>query len=420
MSVVLVEHLFRHEAGKMLGALTRILGTHHLSLAEDVVQDVLIQALETWKYHAPPENPSAWLRTAARNRAIDLIRRERTRRRFAPDLQLLLESEWTLVPTVDSLLLEGEIADGQLRMMFSCCPPSLRTETHVALILKILCGFSVAEIASAFLATPAAIEKQLARGKKVLAESPSLFEVADAAQLHARMESVHAALYLLFNEGYHAAHHPAVIRQELCAEAIRLGLLLAEHPAGAVPRSCALVALFCFHAARLPARVDDRGCLVLLEAQDRKQWDRALIARGFEYLDRSSTGCELTDVHIEAAIASRHCVAASFVATDWASIVDLYDLLWQRTPTPIVALNRAIAIGQARGAELGLRALDDIERPDRLADYPFFAAARGELLSKIGRADEAAAEFARALAAARNPSETQLLKAKLAAACRLA
>src|SRR5581483_10758462 len=237
MSADIVEHLFRREAGKMMSALTRILGTHNLSLAEDVVQDVLCHALEVWKFHAPPDNPSAWLMQSARNRAIDLIRRDRTRRRFAPDLQQLLESEWTLAPTVHSLLVETELRDEQLRMMFSCCPPNLPPEVQVALILKILCGFSVGEIASAFLSTTAAIEKQLARGKKVLAQSPSLFEVSRDAQLRKRMESVHQALYLLFNEGYHATREHAAIREELCEEAIRLALLLAEHPECAVPRT---------------------------------------------------------------------------------------------------------------------------------------------------------------------------------------
>ncbi len=398
----------------MLAALTRILGTQNLSLAEDVVQDVLVQALEVWKFHALPENPSAWLMKAARNRAIDLIRRERTRSRFAPDLQYLLESEWTLVPTVDSLLLESEIHDDQLRMMFSCCPPNLPAETQVALILKILCGFSVAEIASAFLSTPAAVEKQLQRGKKVLQQSPSLFAVSETAQLRRRIESVHEALYLLFNEGYHATHEQAAIREELCQEAIRLAVLLAEHPAGALPRTHALVALMCFHAARLPARVDDRGCLVLLEAQDRARWDRALIGRGFEFLDRSGSGPELTELHVEAAIASRHCAAGSFAETDWATIEQLYDLLWQMRPTAIVALNRAIAVGQARGAQAGLAALDAIEDKGSLQDYPFFAAARGDLLRMSGRTSEAAAELKRALASARNPAETRLLAEKLA------
>lgn len=398
----------------MLSALTRILGTHHLSLAEDVVQDVLVQALETWKFHAPPDNPSAWLMQAARNRAIDVIRRDRTRRRFAPDLEHLLESEWTLAPTVGSLMLDSEIHDGQLRMMFSCCAPNLAPEAQVALILKILCGFSVPEIARAFLSSTAAIEKQLARGKKVLQQSPSLFEVSEPAQIQKRIESVHQALYLLFNEGYHATHDEAAIREDLCEEAIRLAVLLAEHPAGAVPRTHALVALMCFHAARLAARVDDRGCLVLLEAQDRARWDRGLVVRGFEFLNRSGAGDELTEYHVEAAIAAKHCAAASFAATDWAGIVELYELLWRARPTPIVALNRAIAVGQARGPEAGLAALDAIDGRERLDAYPFFAAARGEFHRQAGRRSEAAAEFRRALAAARNPSEAKVLEGKLA------
>jgi RNA polymerase sigma-70 factor (ECF subfamily) len=409
----LVEHLFRHESGKLLSALTRILGPRNLPLAEDVVQDVLCQALEVWKFHAPPDNPSAWLMQAARNRAIDLIRRERTRVKFAPDLEHLLATEWTLAPTV-SALLDGELRDDQLRMMFSCCEPSLATDVQVALVLKILCGFSVAEIAHAFLASEAAIEKQLSRGKKVLQQSPSLFEVSRPDELRERMDSVHQALYLLFNEGYHATHERSAIREDLCEEAMRLALLLAEHPAGAVPRTHALVALFCFHAARLAARVDDRGHLVLLEAQDRTRWDRALIARGYQYLERSGGG-ELTEYHLEAAIAAVHCGAPTFAETNWARIAELYEWLWRERPSPIVALNRAIAIGYARGADEGLRALDAIEGRERLEDYPFLAAARAEFLRRAGRRDEAAAELRRAIEAARNPSEAELLESKLAA-----
>src|SRR5262245_26838682 len=215
------DHLFRREAGRMVAALTRIFGIHNLALAEDVVQDAFCRAMEVWKFRGMPENPSAWLMATARNRAIDILRRERTARTFAPELGRLLESEWTLAPVVEELFAEKAIRDDQLRMMFSCCHPRLREDAQVALVLNILCGFSVAEIASAFLSSHAAVEKRITRAKKVLAGSKRLFDLADA-DFPARLSAVHRALYLLFNEGYHGASAASSVRIELCEEARRL------------------------------------------------------------------------------------------------------------------------------------------------------------------------------------------------------
>jgi RNA polymerase sigma factor (sigma-70 family) len=216
------DRLFRREAGRMVATLTRIFGIHNLALAEDVVQDAFCRALEVWKFRGIPENPSAWLMATAKHRALDVLRRERTARTYAPELGRLLESEWTLAPVVEEMFGAQMIKDGQLRMMFSCCHPRLPEETQVALMLNILCGFSVSEIASAFLSSRAAIEKRISRGKKVLAGSKRLFEIADAADLSARLPAVHRALYLLFNEGYHGASAESVVRVELCREAMRL------------------------------------------------------------------------------------------------------------------------------------------------------------------------------------------------------
>src|ERR1700740_2858698 len=250
------EHLFRRESGRMVSTLTRIFGVHNLALAEDVVQDAFCRALEVWKFQGMPENPSAWLMATAKNRALDVLRRERTARIFAPELGRLLESEWTLAPTVEDLFGTHAIKDDQLRMMFSCCHPRLREEAQVALMLHILCGFSVNEVASAFVSGHAAIEKRISRAKKVLAGSKRLFDVSGADEFSSRLPAVQRALYLLFNEGYHGASPESAVRTELCQEAMRLTALLLERPLGATPATYALAALMCLHAARLPARVD--------------------------------------------------------------------------------------------------------------------------------------------------------------------
>jgi RNA polymerase sigma-70 factor (ECF subfamily) len=403
-----IDHLFRNEAGRMLAALTRVLGVHNLSLAEDVVQDTLLRALESWKYGKIPENPAAWLMTAAQNRAIDLIRRENTRRKFAPDL--LLESEWTLRSTVEASFAAHEIRDDELRMMFSCCAPSISSDSQVALILKLLCGFSVAEIASAFLSSEAAIEKQIQRGKKALAEA-ELFALSRDAIVE-RLPAVESALYLLFNEGYQSSHRDQAVRADLCNEAIRLTTLLVEHPTATSSRTRALLALLCLDAARLPARVDEHGELVLLEDQDRMKWDRSLIQRGLLELDAATEHGDVSELHIEAAIAATHSNAPSVSDTNWRQIVELYDALLRFRPSPIVQLNRAIALGRARTPDEGLAALDEIS-DERMNDYPYYWAARGDLHERAGRADQARQAFGRALEVAQTSAQKQQLQKRL-------
>jgi RNA polymerase sigma-70 factor (ECF subfamily) len=364
------DHFFRREAGRMVAALTHLFGVHNLALVEDVVQDAFCRALEVWPFRGVPENPSAWLMTTARHRAIDVLRRERTARTFAPEYGRLLESEWTMVPLVDERCGASAIGDDLLRMMFSCCHPRLSEDAQVALVLQILCGFSVNEVAAAFLATPAAAQKRIVRAKRVLAGSKRLFDLGNA-DFAARLSAVHRALYLLFNEGYHGASPESTVRTELCHEAMRLTSLLVDHPLSATPATLALAALMHLHSARLPARIDGSGNLSSLLDQDRSRWDRRLITEGMAPLDRSATGTTVTEYHIEAAIASLHASARSMGETDWARIVGLYDTLMALRPSPVVALNRAIAIGQHEGAERGLDAIRAIDNRDRLTTYPF-------------------------------------------------
>lgn len=383
----------------MVATLVRILGLRRVELAEDVVQDALCRALEVWKYRGVPDNPSAWLFQAARNRAVDLLRRGALLDRAAPRLA-------TRLPET---VAEADIRDDQLRMMFACAAPSLPPEARVAIILKYLCGFGVGEIAGAFLTSPAAVEKRLARAKRAL-KREAIADLPDAT----RLGSVQQALYLLFNEGYHGSHPERAVREELCSEALRLAALLSDHPATAAPSTFALRALLCLHAARLPSRIDDAGSLVLLEAQDRTRWSRPLLEEGLLCLARSAEGPDITPYHLEGAIAAHHARAASFAETDWAAIVDLYSKLFELQPTPVVALNRAIALGRVRGPDEGLRELERIRGGRRLRDYPFLEAATGDLHQRAGRIREAKVHFGRAVALARNGSERQILERRLA------
>jgi RNA polymerase sigma factor (sigma-70 family) len=406
--------LFRRESGAMVAALTRIFGVHNLTLAQDVVQDAFCRALEAWSVRGVPDNPSAWLMATAKNRALDLVRREGTARVFAPELGRLLESEWTLEPLLDEAFARHIIRDEQLRMMLSCCHPRLAEEAQLALVLHILCGFGIDELAAALLSSRAAIEKRLSRGKKLLASSRRLFELADA-ELPARLATVRRALYLLFNEGYHGAGSEQLVRGELCVEALRLTSLLCDYPPAATPATHALAALMYLHAARLPARVDANGELLALSEQDRTRWDAALLAEGLRMFERSAAGDELTQFHLEAAIAAAHASAGTLEQTDFGAILSLYDRLMQVAPSPVVALNRAIALGERDGAARGIAELLAIDDCERLASYPFYSAALGELELRRGDRDAARAYFEAALSLARNGAERRLLERRMLA-----
>ena len=355
----------------------------------------------------------------AKNLALDVLRRERTARTFAPELGRMLDSEWTLAPTVEELFEAHAINDGQLRMMFSCCHPRLAEEAQVALVLHILCGFSVDEVAGAFVSSHDAIEKRISRAKKVLAGSKRLFDVSSRDDFSVRLPAVQRALYLLFNEGYHGASSESAVRVNLCQEAMRLTKLLLDHPPSATPATRALFALMCLHAARLPARVDASGELRSLFEQDRSQWDRNLIAQGQSLLDLSATGPELTEYHVEAAIAWVHTTAHGAKDTDWGMLVTLYDKMMDIRPSPVVALNRAIAIAQRDGPERGLEEIREIAHSDRLATYPFYHAALGEFELRCGRHEIACGRFLTALTVARNAMERRFIEQRIAA-CKAA
>ena len=398
----------------MIAALTRIFGVHNLTLAEDVVQDAFCKALEVWRVRGLPENPSAWLMSAAKNRALDVIRRDRTARTYAPEVGRLLESEWTIAPVVEEAFAAPAIRDQQLRMMFSCCHPRLPEPAQVALVLNILCGFGAAEIAAAFLTGIARIEKRLSRGRKALADAKRVFDLSDDDFVR-RLSAVRRALYLLFNEGYHGASRESAVRIDLCTEAMRLTSLLRDYPPADSPETAALASLMCLHAARLPARVDAAGDLQVLLDQDRSRWDARLVAEGLALLERSAAGTEVTSYHVEAAIAAAHASASSLETTDWTLIVSLYDRLMTVAPSPVVALNRAIALAERDGADCGLEALRAIGDRDRLDNYPFYPAASGELELRRGNRDAARQHFQHASALARNSAERKFLEKRIQA-----
>lgn len=394
----------------MIAYLTKVFGFAQLALAEDVVQDALCRALELWPAQGIPTNPSAWLMHVARNRAIDLVRRDRRFQHLAAELLHRLHVHEELPE--DSLSFTQEIQDDQLRMMFACCHPDLSLPAQVTLILKTLCGFSVFEIAQALLTSEDAIEKRLGRARKLLRQAGSFAELNRIDEIPTRLAAVYRAIYLLFNEGYHSSQAETTVREELCFEALRLALLLSEHPAGAKPRTYALVALFCFHAARLAGRIDDTSGLIQLETQDRSRWDQELLAQGFAYLDRSAQGDDLSEYHLEAGIAALHCAAPTYGQTNWDSILELYTLLYRIKPSPIIALNRAIAAGNALGPATGLAELSQIPDSNKLKDYPFYPAACGEFYLLAGEPAEAAKHFARALTLARNQAEIAFFERK--------
>jgi RNA polymerase sigma-70 factor (ECF subfamily) len=410
------EHLFRHESGRMIAALTRLFGVHNLALAEDVVQDAFCRALEVWKVRGVPENPGAWLMMTAKNRALDVLRRERTARTFAPELSRILEAETTIAPMVDEAFADSTIRDEQLRMMFSCCHPRLPEEAQVALVLNILCGFGAGEIAAAFLTSRAAMEKRITRARHTLAGAKRLFDLADA-EFVTRLTAVRRALYLLFNEGYHGASAESAVRVDLCHEAMRLTGLLHSYPPAACPETAALAALMHLHAGRLPARLDGAGDLSPLLEQDRSRWDSELIARGLALLERSATGSEVTIYHLEAAIAAAHAAAPTVEETDWALIVSLYDRLITLAPSPVVALNRAVAVAERDGPAQGIDELLAIADRSRLERYPFYPAAIGELELRRGNLDAARFQFSAALTLARNAAERRYLE-KILEKCR--
>ncbi|HEX7280700.1 MAG TPA: sigma-70 family RNA polymerase sigma factor, partial [Vicinamibacterales bacterium] len=411
-AVALVDHLFRRQAGQMVATLTRTLGSRHLALAEDAVQDALLTAMQQWPFRGVPGNPEGWLFQVARNRALDRLRHARV----ALDKEPAIKREIAIVEHPPAApLLKDEVPalhDDQLGLLFLTCHPSLTADARVALALKLVGGFSVGEIARAFLAQESTIAQRLVRAKRSLRDHDIGFGMPGPEELPSRLESVIDALYLMFNEGYAATSGDRLMRDDVAFEAIRLARMLARHPATSCPTAWALLALMLLHAARFPARIDAGGTLSLLRDQDRSTWNRALVAEGLQALDRSASGDTVTAHHLEAGIAACHAVAPSWAETDWPQILELYDELLALTRSPVVAVNRAIAISRVDGALAGLAALDAIDNGAALERYPLLPAIQAELWREAGDLERAAACYREALGLARSLPEQRWLTSR--------
>ncbi len=411
----LADHLFRHEAGKLVSILTGIFGIDRLQLAEDVVQEALVRAMQTWPYYGVPKNPTAWLAQTAKNLAVDVFRREKNFQEKQPQIISFME-QWsdglgeTTTPAFDD-----EIRDDRLRLMFACCHPLIPAESQTALALKTLCGFSPQEIARACLTSEAAIAKRLVRAKQKIREAKIPFEIPTGEELARRLDGVLESLYLLFNEGYKASGGDKLMREDVCEEAIRLTSLLAEHPAGNQPRTHALLALMLLNSARMPARQNSEGGLLRLQEQDRSLWNKAMIARGMFHIVRSMSGNEISEYHLQAGIAACHCNAKDYAATDWAKILELYDRLMEFDDSPVVALNRAVALAEVRGAQAGVEAIGRIQNLQSLESYHLLYAVLGEFESRLNHAHAAAAHFRKSLQLAEIKSEQEFLSKRLQA-----
>jgi RNA polymerase sigma factor (sigma-70 family) len=406
----LVGHLFRHESGKMAAVLTRIVGLQNLELAQDLVQDTLLKAIQTWKIKGIPENPSAWLYTVAKRKALDAIRQKKIHIEIESELAKAFQSEWTMAPAVQHLFFDHEIEDSQLRMMFACCHPAIPYESQLALTLKTLCGLSVSEIAHSFLTNDETITKRLYRAREKIREEKIDLEIPSTQTLLNRVETVLHTLYLLFTEGYNSSHPDQLIRHDLCEEAMRLCLLLTKKSITDLPNTRALMALMCFQSSREDARLTSSGNIILLKHQDRKLWNQELIEKGNAYLNASADGDALSEYHLEAAIAACHARAESFEVTDWQGILRLYELLSSIKTDPFVELNKAIVLGLAESPEIGLEALTSIAG---LENNSIYHAALGDFHQQLNHTLEAKAYYTKAISLTKSKSEIELLQEKI-------
>jgi RNA polymerase sigma-70 factor (ECF subfamily) len=409
-----VEAVWRIESARLIAGLTRIVAD--VGVAEDLAQDALVAALEQWPAAGVPDNPGAWLMATAKHRAIDGLRRDKMLQRKHTGLARELESQQeAAVPDLDAAL-DDEVGDDLLRLMFIACHPILSQEARAALTLRLLGGLTTDEIARAFLVPEPTIAQRIVRAKRTLSEAGVPFEVPRGAELAARLSSVLEVIYLVFNEGYSATTGEDWVRPALCEDALRLGRILAGL-APAEPEVHGLVALMELQASRLRARVGPSGEPVLLLDQHRGRWDHLLIGRGLAALARAESLAQARGPYaLQAAIAACHARARTAADTDWRKIADLYAELARLTPSPIVELNRAVALGMAAGPEAGLEIVDALRSEPALKSYHLLPAVRGDLLIKLGRVAEARAELERAASLTKNERERQVLLVK-AASC---
>ena len=411
-----IDAVWRIESAKVIAGIARMTGD--VGLAEDLAQDALVAALEQWPKSGVPDNPGAWLTAIARRRAIDGMRRGATFQRKEAEIAVEMEAQLgAAVPDLDAAL-DDQVGDDLLSLIFTCCHPVLSTEARVALTLRLLGGLTTEEIARAFLVPVPTLAQRIVRAKKTLADARVPFEVPRDAELAARLSSVLEVVYLIFNEGYSATAGDDWVRPALCEDALRLGRILAEL-APSEPEVHGLVALMEIQASRLRARVGPRGEPILLLEQDRGRWDQLLIRRGLAALARAEAlGGAFGPYALQAAIAACHARARTAEETDWARIAALYGALARLAPSPVVELNRAVALAMAFGPAAGLELADALAGEPSLKSYHLLPAVRGDLLARLGRMDEARAELERAASLTQNARERELLLERAAACAR--
>lgn len=406
----LVDHLFRHSAGQMIAVLTRVFGFEKLDLVEDAIQESMISALRVWPFKGVPENPRAWLLRVAKNRVIDRLRRTG---KFEIAGNEIDEAAMVIERVADETRFTAEVGEDVLRMMFACCHPAIPPDARVALTLKTVGGFSVREIASAFLSNEDAVTRQITRAKTKLRESDVKLEMPSPLEIPERLDAVLKVLYLLFNEGYNASEGDRATRDDLCFEAIRLARILASHPTTSAARVDAMLALFLFQTARLATRFDESGNFQPLFKQDRARWNRALIGEGLRYFGRSARGDEMSVYHLEAEAASVHALAENYESTDWPRILRCYDDLIRRTSSPVIRLNRAIVLAEIQGDAAGLAELRELAKNPVIANYQLFQISLGEFESRAGNRESARRAFETALESARTTPTRRFVEEKL-------
>jgi RNA polymerase sigma-70 factor (ECF subfamily) len=410
-----IDHLFRQESGKMVSVLVNIFGSSNIELAEDVVQNTLIKALEVWKYKGIPDNPSGWLYRVARNNALDIIRREKRSELFdfSDPKRLLLTSEYTLPAVLNNFWETEQIEDDFLGMMFACCHPEISKENQVTFILKTLCGFSTKEVARSFITTEDIISKRIYRTKEHFRKNQIYPTIPSGEELESKLGVICSVIYLMFNEGYSATHNNIEVREEVISQALFLGKALLDHKKTAFPEVYALMAVMCFHAARLKSRLSDSEEQILLAQQDRKSWNIELINLGLNYLVEASKGDRISMYHYEAFIAREHCISPTYAATNWTSILDIYNQMLSHQFDPIVYLNRCLALMEAESPTKALGEMKKVADNKHLNKYYLYHSALGEIYLRLSNPKKAKQCLEKAKALTNSSAEKAFLEKKI-------
>ncbi|MDC8004891.1 sigma-70 family RNA polymerase sigma factor [Aureisphaera galaxeae] len=410
-----LNHLFRQESGKMVSVLIKIFGSENIEMAEDVVQDALLRALEVWKFRGVPDNPRAWLYRTAKNKAIDIIRKNKHSRTidFSDPERQLLTSEYTLTPTMNGYWEEAQIQDDFLGMMYACCDPEISPENQVTFILKSLCGFSTKEVAKSFLTSETTISKRLYRTKEYFRNHKIAPQIPSSEHIASRTQSVLSAIYLMFNEGYNSTHSEDLIRNDLIFQSLHLCKAMLDNEKTQLPEVYALMALMCFHTSRVDSRLTEEGKLIRLEDQDRSLWNKELIAAGTNYLFKAGSGNTFSTYHCEASIAHQHCIAATYEDTNWKIILYFYNMLLSIEDDPVVALNRCLVISILHGPEQALKELKSLGKDPILDKYYLYHSSLAAMYEQLEEKDLAIDHFKKALELTQSKQEQLFLNERI-------